>query len=551
MTKYVIGLFLVLILVIAVSAPDRPGEAVEFTIITPEYRATPGEVALSSGFNEVVNAQIDNVDAIATAVEPIFDFWNSAAVETPGNVVYGAEGNFGSLSITVSGTPTPGDQFWAGAVFDDYFEWYSAFESGSYWTMNLYDAHDEPRVTCIKVIPTAGVVEIFGTPLSVAPTPTPDPPIFNPITMAVYWGDTTTASGAFSTAWGANTIASDIDATAWGEHTTASGINSTTWGRYTVASGFTSTAFGRDIGVSGDYSVGIGLEDVPTTTPTYSVAANNVFVVMGGKVGIDNAAPDKTLDIVGDVNVTGDYYVDGTPIYTPTPINAGLLPNTPIWNANEILGIGFDGAFISELVENGFVYYTATNPTPGAGEYQFLPATELTPAATPTLIPTAAPPTPEIATWGTATAIPGEVLRYNTDAQVLEIGATPRPVSVDSVTDWYFASETSADAILISLNEKFILYDYYPLQNEALYQLKVMAYATPGAGNSLKLAVRVNGTPIPDLTVTLGATDKEGIATDIGYTLVDSDDVVDVYGTISGTPSEMDAKIMLYGVRRP
>jgi hypothetical protein len=465
-----------------VSAPDRPGEAVEFTIITPEYRATPGEVALSSGFDEVVNAQIDNVDAIATAVEPIFDFWNSAAVGTPGNVVYGAEVIGGAVSVVVSGTPTPGDELWAVYDFDGVFEWASAYESGGYWSLNMYDSHDEPRVTCIKVIPTAGTVEIFGTPLSVAPTPTPDPPIFNPITMAVYWGDTTTASGAFSTAWGANTIASDIDATAWGEHTTASGINSTTWGRYTVASGFTSTAFGRDIGVSGDYSVGIGLEDVPTTTPTYSVSASNVMAIMGGKVGINNVAPDKDLDIIGDLNITGDYYVDGTPVYTPTP---------------------------------------------------------------------AATPTQEIPAWGTATAIPGEVLRYNTDAQVLEIGATPRPVSVDSVTDWYFASETSADAILISFTEKVILYDYYPRQNEALYQLKVMAYETPGAGNSLKLAVRVNGTPIPDLTVILGATDKEGIATDIGYTLVDSDDVVDVYGTISGTPSEMDAKIMLYGVRRP
>jgi hypothetical protein len=133
----------------------------------------------------------------------------------------------------------------------------------------------------------------------------------------------------------------------------------------------------------------------------------------------------------------------------------------------------------------------------------------------------------------------------------LEIGTTPRPVAADSITEWYWASATSTDAIIIAFNEKIILYDYYPKQNEALYQLRVNAVSTPGSGNSVEFAVRVNGTPVPDLTVTLGEADRSVIVSDSSYTLVDNDDVVDVYGTVSGSPSEIDARIILSGVRRP
>jgi hypothetical protein len=605
MTKYLVGVFLVLILIIAVSAPDRPGEAVEFTIITPEYRATPGEVALSSGFNEVVNAQIDNVDAIATAVQPIFDFWNSAAMATPGNVVYGAEGNFGSLSITVSGTPTPGDQFWAGAVFDDYFELYSAFESGSYWTYNLYDAHTEPRVTCIKVIPTAGVVEIFGTPLVVTDpaTPTPDPPIYVPTTKAVYWGLGSTATGARSTAWGVSSSATGTNSTAWGEYAvasntdstawgyessasgpystafgtaaasgslstawgdaTASGDYSTAWGLYTLASGLGSNAFGLDIAVSGAHSVGIGLEDVPTTTPTYSVAADNVFVVMGGKVGIGDTSPDYDLDVAGDINVTGNYYVGDVAIYTPTPLTTGT-PATgdyPMWTG------GTRAKWVTPVPPTPITVFPASSimslpvatGTPLAGGYLFCDgiAGSTYYKALPTAVPptAVATPTPSIQTWGTATPVASAGdQRWNTDYQVMEQynGSAWWPTGPLVQIDWAFYEKNPGDAFIFGSLDYGYPTTYYTTGPCLIYAVDASVSIAPGSGKGFTYTVSAAGTPIPSLAATITGTGNAGVDT-CTYFYCAKNTAITIAITVTGTPDGSDAQhaIKLYAVRRP
>jgi fibronectin-binding autotransporter adhesin len=50
-------------------------------------------------------------------------------------------------------------------------------------------------------------------------------------------------------------------------------------------------------------------------TILFSSSANgNAYV--SGKLGVNNSSPSYQLDVVGDANITGDYYIDGTPICT-------------------------------------------------------------------------------------------------------------------------------------------------------------------------------------------------------------------------------------------
>ncbi len=113
-------------------------------------------------------------------------------------------------------------------------------------------------------------------------------------------GYSTTASGTTgATAMGYFTTASGTTgATALGSHTTASGFEgATALGSRTDASGnYGATAMGRNIEVSGNTSVGINLYGDSTAR---TVAEDNVFVVMGGNVGIGLVDPAHQLDIEG------------------------------------------------------------------------------------------------------------------------------------------------------------------------------------------------------------------------------------------------------------
>ncbi len=121
---------------------------------------------------------------------------------------------------------------------------------------------------------------------------------------SVAMGSNTTASGYISTAMGQSTIASGHSgATAMGAGTTASGGHgATAMGRLTTASGhYGTTAMGNLMTVSGNTSVGINLYG---DTTARTVSADNVFVVMGGNVGINKVDPACALDMVGDIQAS-------------------------------------------------------------------------------------------------------------------------------------------------------------------------------------------------------------------------------------------------------
>jgi Chaperone of endosialidase/YadA head domain repeat (2 copies) len=129
---------------------------------------------------------------------------------------------------------------------------------------------------------------------------------------SVAFGNATVASGGSAAAFGYlseatsmraftagfSNIASGEASVALGNNTEASNYFATSTGASTVASGHTSTAMGNTITVSGDNSFGIGIDASP-----YTVSQSNTMAIMGGKVGINTAAPDYDLDIAGYLNI--------------------------------------------------------------------------------------------------------------------------------------------------------------------------------------------------------------------------------------------------------
>ncbi len=149
-------------------------------------------------------------------------------------------------------------------------------------------------------------------------------------------GQGTTASAWTSTAMGNYTSASGYYSTAMGANTTASGNASTAMGTQTTASGAQSTAMGTHIKAKGASSFGIGLYTAyPPPGNIDSIMQNNTMAIMGGKVGIDTVAPDKTFVVNGDARITGDifYGISGSNTYSKPdfvfendyPDNFGIL----------------------------------------------------------------------------------------------------------------------------------------------------------------------------------------------------------------------------------
>ncbi|MES2519896.1 MAG: hypothetical protein V4585_17395 [Bacteroidota bacterium] len=158
-------------------------------------------------------------------------------------------------------------------------------------------------------------------------------------------GGYSNASGIFSTALGVSTIASGLHATALGWSTTASGEKSTAMGSYGSTNGhlgsfiihdninenvfgITSNSldnqmvmefdggFGFYSGGAADASMGfektIGLSVYGKGIRTYG--GGNIYTENGGKIGVNTATPNATLQVNGGVSmpikrVTSNYYV--------------------------------------------------------------------------------------------------------------------------------------------------------------------------------------------------------------------------------------------------
>lgn len=121
--------------------------------------------------------------------------------------------------------------------------------------------------------------------------------------------------GDYSTGMGYRATASGIGSTAIGYILTASGDYSTVFGRSSYASGIGSTAIGHTVAATGDYSTALG-QAITAGTNSNIVAIGldntsrtcnqaNSMCILGGEVGIGTDAPTDTLEVNGDIYVSG------------------------------------------------------------------------------------------------------------------------------------------------------------------------------------------------------------------------------------------------------
>ncbi|MBI4647251.1 MAG: hypothetical protein HY738_11855 [Bacteroidia bacterium] len=134
-----------------------------------------------------------------------------------------------------------------------------------------------------------------------------------------YWNTTQLDN---SVAIGYNNISSGNTSFALGIQTNSSGYNSYAFGDNTTASGNYSYAFGKGITASGLNTVAWALNDQSLT----NVTDNNVFVIMGGNVGIGTISPQYTLDVAGSCN-----------------LNKGIVSGTAL-SVNDAVTISFNGS---------------------------------------------------------------------------------------------------------------------------------------------------------------------------------------------------------------
>lgn len=126
-------------------------------------------------------------------------------------------------------------------------------------------------------------------------------------------GNSNNASGDYSfISGGYGNTASGVDSGIInGESNTASGWRSFIGGGYqNTAHGLSSVAFGHGMTVNGDYSFGINV----TSTNPQTIEGSNIIGLLGGNVGVGTTTPNYPLTVQGDVNITGNYRINGTPI---------------------------------------------------------------------------------------------------------------------------------------------------------------------------------------------------------------------------------------------
>ncbi len=116
-------------------------------------------------------------------------------------------------------------------------------------------------------------------------------------------GVNTTANGTYAVAIGTSSNATRESSLALGTNVLANGTSAIGMGYGVKAGGRNSIALGTKINVTGDYSVGIGLRNFPGVP---SIERPNIFVILGGNVGIDNPDPLSKLAVSGLPNTAPD-----------------------------------------------------------------------------------------------------------------------------------------------------------------------------------------------------------------------------------------------------
>jgi hypothetical protein len=114
-------------------------------------------------------------------------------------------------------------------------------------------------------------------------------------------GGLSQSSGLYSVTLGYGNVVSGDYSSALGYLVNVSGNNSFGFGdNHTITSNY-SFAFGSGVNISAANSFGFNLDN----NNTVNINTNNVFVVMGGNVGIGVLSPSVALDVSGDATISG------------------------------------------------------------------------------------------------------------------------------------------------------------------------------------------------------------------------------------------------------
>jgi hypothetical protein len=142
-------------------------------------------------------------------------------------------------------------------------------------------------------------------------------------------GNSATAHNAIAGGGETNTASGDDSFIAGGSHNTNSGFAGFSSGILCAASGYNSFASGFKAKANHTNAFVWG----DSTDANFSSTADNQFLIRAtGGVGIGTGAPAYALDVTGDINTTGTFRINGSPISGGGVGGSGTPTVIPIWN---------------------------------------------------------------------------------------------------------------------------------------------------------------------------------------------------------------------------